>query len=89
MATEAHLGMADVGGTMHAAKVAREIKRRRLHSLMGPGRNTFEDATNILPATMAAIVTPEHEVTLTLRYLHRTVPDIDERISLLSEILGE
>lgn len=54
---------------------------------VGSGADFCDGA--IVPATLGAIQIPDNDVTMTLRYIRDVATSPDERIELLTIILGE
>jgi hypothetical protein len=70
-------------------KRKREIERRRRNTVMGSGAGSdFVDAS-LVPVTLGATKIPKEDVTHILRYIRNISTSQDERIELLTIILGE
>lgn len=85
MALESHIEMADTGSRLQRERAARQIARRARISAKG----TFRDDA-LLPATFQAVTLSEDEIGRTFRTLFwKFGADTDQRIRLLSALLGE
>lgn len=56
---------------------------------MGSGAGADFADESLIPATLGAIKIPDYHVTMTFRYIKDVAKDQDERIELLTIILGE
>lgn len=70
-------------------RTVRETERRRRNTAMGPGSGSDFGDGAIVPATLGAIQIPDQDVTAAFRRIRETARTTEERIELLTIILGE
>lgn len=67
----------------------REIERRRRNTAMGAGAGADFCDESLIPAAMVSIQIPAQDITGAFRMIRDTARSTDERIELLTIILGE
>lgn len=89
MALQYDLERADTARPGARDRQARNMERRRRNTAMGIGSGSDFTDDSIIPTTLGAIQIPAQHVAAAFRQIRKIAKDQNDRIELLTTILGE